>query len=120
MKKKFILIVSLILVISLLTGCDKTQEDIKLDEEIEVNEIEVENKGVKVEYPVEYEEDIFGDLSKEEINEIVDEIFEKISKSDKYKENIDLAIEEVFKEYGITDENNLQVAKDKIIISFKK
>jgi hypothetical protein len=26
----------------------------------------------------------------------------------------------VFKEYGITDENNLQVAKDKIIISFKK
>lgn len=118
MKKKAILIVSLILTISLITGCDKTQEDIQLDEEVVVKEVEA-GKGVKIEYAIEYEEDIFGDLSKEEINEILDGIFEKVSKNDKYKENTDLAIEEVFKEYGITDENKLEAAKNRIVISLK-
>lgn len=65
-EKKAILIVSLILAISLIVGCNKTQEDRQLDEEVEVNEVEVD-KGVKIEYATKYEEDIFGDLSKEEI-----------------------------------------------------
>ncbi|WP_313756911.1 hypothetical protein [Tissierella sp.] len=119
MKKKAILIVLLILAISLITGCNRIQEDRQLDEEeVVVKEIE-DGKGVKIEYAIEYEEDIFGDLSKEEINEIIDGIFEKVSKNDRYKENTDLAIEEAFKEYGITDENKLEAAKNRIAISLK-
>jgi hypothetical protein len=122
LKKIFILTISLILVISLATGCDNSQveaPEIDSYEEVEVKEVEV-GKGVKIEYAIKYEEDIFGGLSKEEINKIVDEIFEKVSKNDKYKENTDLAIEEVFKEYGITDEDKLDAAKSKLNISKTK
>lgn len=123
MKKKAILIVSLILIISLITVYNNTHEDRQLVNELEVNEVEVievgADKGVGIGYARKYEEDIFGDLSKEEIDKIIDEIFEKVSKNDKYKENTDLAIEEVFKEYGITDENKLEAAKKRIVISLK-
>ncbi|WP_353096146.1 hypothetical protein [Tissierella praeacuta] len=122
MKKRFILIVllilTMILTISLITGCNKTQDNKQLDEEVVVKEVE-DGKGVGIEYATKYEEDIFGDLSKEEINEIIDGIFKKVSKNDKYKEDTDLAIEEAFKEYGITDENKLEAAKNRIIISLK-
>lgn len=119
---------SLILIISLITVYNKTHEDRQLVNELEVNELEVNevevievgaDKGVGIGYARKYEEDIFGDLSKEEIDKIIDEIFEKVSKNDKYKENTDLAIEEVFKEYGITDENKLEAAKKRIVISLK-
>lgn len=124
--KRILILVAVLVGVALLTvGCNNTnkeepqeiQEDGQI-EEVVVKEVEA-GKGVSIEYDIKYEEDIFGDLSKEQINEIVDGIFEKLSKNDEYKENTDLAIEEIFKEYGITDVNKLEAARNRILISLK-
>ncbi|OZV14071.1 hypothetical protein CIW83_01205 [Tissierella sp. P1] len=120
MKKLFILTISLMLIILLAIGCDNSQVDApEIDSFEDIEEVIVEG-GTKIEYAREYEEDIFGDLSIEEIEKIIDEIFKKVSKNDNSESNIGLIIEEVFKEYGITDEDKLNAAKSKITISKTK
>lgn len=123
MKKIFILTISLILIILLATGCDNSQiaaPEIDSSEEVEEIERVITESGTKITYERQYEEDIFGDLSIKEIEKIIDEIFEKVSKNNDSEGNIDLIIEEVFKEYGITDEDKLNTAKSKITISKTK
>lgn len=112
MKKVLIFTISLILVISLVTGCDNSRSEAPE----EVDEIEVVG-GIKIHYAIEDEEDIFGNLQKEEIIEIIDEIFEKVSNDENFKDNVDSIIEKVFKQHGITDEDNLDAAKSKLKIS---
>ena len=73
-----------------------------------VEEVEVA-RGIKIDYDVEYEQEIFGDASKDEIYEIIDDILKSFDDED-YENNIDSIIEEVFKDHGITDEDNLDFA----------
>lgn len=115
MKKILILVISLILTISLLTGCDNSQSE-EPEEVDEIEAVEVVG-GTKIDYAREDEQDIFGDISKEEIIEIVDEIFEMVSNDEDFENNIDSIIEEVFKKHGIRDEDNLDAAKSKLKIS---
>lgn len=100
---------------SLLTGCYNSQSEAPK----EVDEIEVVEVlgGTKIDYAREDEQDIFGDISKKEIIEIVDEIFEMVSDDGDFEDNIDSIIEEVFKKHGITDEDNLDAARSKLNIS---
>lgn len=98
----------------LLAGCSVRKEN---NEVVDGKTIKLdENVGVRMNYPREYEKDIFSDLSEDEISEILEEILNKVSADDKYKENIDLAIEDTFIEYGIEDETSLNNAKKYIEI----
>lgn len=123
MKKRFLLMFLTLLLI-MAAGCaneeptDSTNQNTDNAEvPEEVDEIEVVGGGTKIDYAIKDEEEIFGNISKEEIVEIVDEIFEKVSDDEDYENNIDSIIEEVFKNQGITDEDNLDAAKTKLRIS---
>lgn len=115
MKKILILTISLILAMSLLTGCDNSQS--KAPEEVDEIEVVEVVGGTKIDYAREDEAEIFGNLPREEIIEIVDEIFEKVSNDEDFENKIDSIIEEVFKNHNITDEDNLDAAKSKLNIS---
>lgn len=116
MKKRFLLI---FLTLSLITavGCTNEESTEITDQSTDnVEEVEVVG-GTKIDYAIEDEQDIFGDTSKDEIDEITNEIFEKVSDDEDFNKNIDSIIEEVFKNHGITDEDNLDAAKSKLRIS---
>ena len=68
-------------------------------------------------YDISYEVTIFGDLNKEEINKLTEEIMAEVKEDEDYEKNKDLIIERVFKENGITDPEKINAAKDKLIIS---
>ncbi|KTE90795.1 hypothetical protein AT727_23680 [Desulfitobacterium hafniense] len=109
MKKRFLLIF-LTLVLIMAVGCANEEPAEITDQSTDsVEEVEVA-RGIKIDYDVEYEQEIFGDASKDEIYEIIDDIFEKVSDDEDYENNIDSIIEEVFKDHGITDEDNLDFA----------
>lgn len=116
MKKRFLLIF-LTLSLIMAVGCaNEEPKDTNSQNTDNVEEVEVVG-GTKIDYAIEDEQEIFGDASKDKIDEIVNEIFEKVSDDEKYENNIDSIIEEVFKDHGITDEDNLDSAKSKIRIS---
>ena len=120
MNKKYIFIISLLLLVFSLLGCSSSESDVISDGPVEVQEIDVADKAIKIEYEKKYEENIFGNLTLEEIDEVIDSIYDKLAKDSKYIENTNLAIEEVFIEYNIGDKDNLETAKNKIIISLNK
>lgn len=118
MKRKLTLLMSLILVFSLNIACTKSHDninDIYTNKELEVENLD-ENEGVQINYEIEDQEEIFGELSIDDIEDIIDDIFDKVSRTDLTKERIDLAIEEAFIENGITDETQIEAGKNKIII----
>lgn len=100
-----ILLIS-ILVLSL--GCENSK-----------TEVENSNKGtVVVGYSEDDSEDVFGDLSEEEIKDIIEKITNKVSADDEYTiDKKDSIIEDAFKENGIKDENKINAAKSKLTIS---
>ena len=117
MKKRFLLIL-LTLSLIMAVGCaNEEPADTNNQNTDNVEEVDVVGGGIKIDYPTQYEQEIFGDTSKDEISDIVDDLFEKVSDDEDYENNIDSIIEEVFKDHGITDEDNLDSAKSKIRIS---
>lgn len=78
---------------------------------------EVTEEMVVVGYSESHREEIFGDLNREEINEILDKVSEEIAQDEEYRKNIDSIIEKVFRENGIEDEDKINTAKTKIGIS---
>lgn len=106
--------------VSLSAGCSNLSgEGPKkvVDKEIEEIEIIEVEGGTKVEYAIEDERKIFGNLSLTEIEDIIDEIMKRFNENGNFEENGNLIIEEVFKEYGIVNEDQLNAAKNKIIIT---
>lgn len=106
--KKVILAILLVGSLSLFVACDtqKTTPDPSTD-----------SPAILVGYDQDHSKMIFGDLSDEEIQDIVGKILEKASSDDYEADKKDLIIEEVFKESGIKDEDMINAAKVKITIS---
>lgn len=73
--------------------------------------------GILVGYNHEDKEKIFGDLSVEEIGNIMDKISYEVAKVESYKENISSIIEKAFNESGIIDIKRTDAAKSKLIIT---
>lgn len=107
--KKFIIAILLISILILSLGCENSKTEVKEP-----------NKGetVAVGYSEDDSDDIFGDLSEEEIKNIIGKITNKVSEDEEYTiDKKDSIIEEVFKENGIEDENKINAAKYKLTIS---
>jgi len=81
------------------------------------NDIDISGGFMSIGYDLSDEATIFGDLNKEEINKITEEIMAEVEEDDDYEKNKDLIIEKVFKENGITDPDKINAAKSKLIIS---
>ncbi|WP_353097254.1 hypothetical protein [Tissierella praeacuta] len=78
--------------------------------------------GITIQYDCSLEKEIFGDLSQEEIVKLLGKIAKEIKKDKNYEDNIDSIIKNVFREFGINESSNLDVAKSslKITISDSK
>lgn len=111
LKRKKILMVILVLVLTLSVACSGGQGLEEGKEEIP------ENHELTVAYSVYEKEEIFGDLDKEEILVITNKIFDKLKKDSKNPEEV---IDRIFKEEGIKDQEKIQAAKDKLILSLPK
>ena len=124
MKRIHIIILSIILVSQLLTGCSNTTVQI---------DYENMDYDVTLSYEPKYDDDIFDDFSREEIREILGVITDKVllddgiefvanTKLDKVTNpnqvNADSIIESVLKEYGIEDTDKIELAKE--VMTIKK
>lgn len=121
-KKILIILLSVMLVSQLLTGCsNKTAQ----------TDYEDRDYDVTISYEPKYDDDIFDDLSSEDIREILGVIMDKVlldddiefvakTKLDKvmnpHQVNADSIIESVLKEYGIDDTDKIDLAKSKMTI----
>ncbi|MDY0235364.1 MAG: M56 family metallopeptidase [Gudongella sp.] len=81
------------------------------------NNIDISGGFMSIGYDLSHEATIFGDLNKEEINNITEEIMAEVEEDDDYEKNKDLIIEKVFKDNVITDPDKINAAKSKLIIS---
>ena len=121
-KRVLIILLMVILVSQLLPACSNKTVP---------NEYEDRDYDVTIDYELKYDKDIFGDLSREEIREILGVIMDKVlldddidfvatEKLDKvmnpYQVNADSIIESVLKEYGIDDTDKIDLAKSKMTI----
>jgi len=122
MKKLLMSLLSVILVLQLLTGCSNKKVQIDYEDmEYDVT-LSLEPK---------YDDDIFDNLSREEIREILGVIIDKVLLDDDielvaktkldivmnpHQVNADSIIESVLKEYGIDDSEKIDLAKEKMII----
>lgn len=122
MKRILIILISIILVSQILTGC--SNKTVKIDSEDA-------DYDVTISYEPKYDDDIFEDLSKEEIREILGVIMDEVlldediefvaqTKLDKvtnpHQVNADAIIESVLKEYGIEDTTKIDLAKAEMTI----
>lgn len=107
--KKVIIAILLITLLTLSIGCQSSKTEVD----------KVTNGAVVViGYSEDDSEDIFGDLSEDEVKDIVGKITDRVSEDDEYTiDKKDSIIEDVFKENGIEDENQINAAKSKITIS---
>jgi hypothetical protein len=121
-KRILIILISIILVSQILTGC--SNKTVKIDSE-------AADYDVTISYEPKYDDDIFEDLSKEEIRDILGVIMDKVlldediefvaqTKLDKvmnpHQVNADAIIESVLKEYGIEDTAKIDLAKAEMTI----
>lgn len=112
MKRKPLLIISLICMLLLITSCNNTkEEDLMIN-----NDVPIINNMVSIDY-IDLDEDIFGDLSKEEIDNLFMDIANEIYEDEDYESNLDSIIENVFIEYGIDDPDDLDIIKSELKIS---
>ena len=122
MKRILIILISIILVSQILKGC--SNKTVKIDSEDA-------DYDVTISYEPKYDDDIFEDLSREEIREILGVIMDKVlldediefvaqTKLDKvmnpHQVNADAIIESVLKEYGIEDTAKIDLAKAEMTI----
>ncbi|MCD4714180.1 MAG: hypothetical protein K8R73_12920 [Clostridiales bacterium] len=121
-KRVLIILLIVILVSQLLTACSNKTVP---------NEYEDRDYDVTINYELKYDKDIFGDLSREEIREILGVIMDEVLLDDDiefvakekldivmnpYQVNADSIIESVLKEYGIDDTDKIDLAKSKMTI----
>jgi hypothetical protein len=121
-KRILIILISIIFVSQILTGC--SNKTVKIDSEDA-------DYDVTISYEPKYDDDIFEDLSREEIREILGVIMDKVlldediefvaqTKLDKvmnpHQVNADAIIESVLKEYGIEDTAKIDLAKAEMTI----
>ena len=83
----------------------------------EDNNIKMSGGFMSVGYDKSDEEEIFGGLNQEAIDEILEKISDEVSEDENYETNKDSIIEKVFKENGITHPDKINAAKSKMIIS---
>ena len=122
MKRILILLLSVVIVSQMLMGC--SNKTVKIDSEDA-------DYDVTISYEPKYDDDIFEDLSREEIREILGVIMDKVlldenielvaqTKLDKvmnpHQVNADAIIESVLKEYGIEDTAKIDLAKAEMTI----
>lgn len=122
MKRILIILISIILISQILTGC--SNKNVEIDSEDA-------DYDVTISYEPKYDDDIFEDLSREEIREILGVIMDKVqlaediefvaqTKLDKvmnpHQVNADAIIESVLKEYGIEDTAKIDLAKAEMTI----
>lgn len=74
------------------------------------------NSVVSIDYSS-LDENVFNDLSNEEIDNLLIDIANEIYKDEDYESNLDSIIENVFKEYGVDISSNLEDVKSALIIS---
>jgi len=121
-KRILIILISIILISQILTGC--SNKNVEIDSEDA-------DYDVTISYEPKYDDDIFEDLSREEIREILGVIMDKVqlaediefvaqTKLDKvmnpHQVNADAIIESVLKEYGIEDTAKIDLAKAEMTI----
>lgn len=75
------------------------------------------DSALSIHYDEYLKKDIFGDLSDEEIYKILRVISMDIRKDKDYENNLELIIENAFKEFGIDDSSKLNYAKSGIKIT---
>lgn len=111
--KRILILVAVIVGVALFTvGCNNVNE--------EESQEGIKNTGfggIVVGYSIEDKEEIFGSLSTDEINGIIENISDEVAKDKNYADNLDLILEKVFKESGINDTEKLEAAKSKLTIS---
>lgn len=122
MKRILILLLSVVIVSQMLMGC--SNKTVKIDSDDA-------DYDVTISYEPKYDDDIFEDLSREEIREILGVIMDKVlldenielvaqTKLDKvmnpHQVNADAIIESVLKEYGIEDTAKIDLAKAEMTI----
>ena len=105
--KKIIMAIFFISILIISVGCESS----------EIVEDEAPDEMIVVGYSGSFQEEIFGDLSREEIDKILNEISEEVRQDEEYEKNMDSIIEDVFKENGIEEEEKINTAKAKIEIS---
>ena len=115
MKRKSLLIVSLIFILLLITSCNSTKEKDLMNN----NDVPIINNRISIDYST-LDEDIFSDLSKEEIDNLFMDISNEIYEDEDYEKNLDSIIENVFRKYGINDSDDLEAIKSGIKISKSK
>lgn len=72
------------------------------------------NKQLVITYDITKEKEIFGELSKEEIADILTDIANEVYEDENYNDNFHSIIEKVFKNYGIDDSLKLNSARSYI------
>jgi len=74
-------------------------------------------KGISIQFDGSLEEEIFGDLSQENIAKLMGRISLEIKKDKNYFNNLDTIIENSFRKFGIEDNSNLEYAKNYLKIT---
>lgn len=122
MKKIHMILLTVLMISQILTGCSQSSQD-----------IDYENADYHVTLSIElkYDEKIFNGFSREESREILGEIMDEVLLDDDieyvateklekimnpHEVSADIIIERVLNAYGISDRDLIELAKDKMII----
>ncbi len=106
-KKLMIVLLLIIIIISVFL----------ISKNINSNNINTEKReGIGITFPTKIREEVFGNLTDEEVFRIIDSILDKIKEEEKYKTNNNLAIEDSLKEHGIDDKDKIKLLQDNLQI----
>lgn len=120
--KRIVLLVAVLVGVALLTvGCSNAKEEISNVELQEVIMIKEEiytpiNNTLSIDYS-NLDEDIFGDLSQEEIDNLFMDIANEIYEDEDYESNLNSIIENVFSQYGLDISSKIDDVMSKLKIS---
>lgn len=114
MNKKLMIVLLLIVIMISVSFFSKNYDNNRNNNN---NNLNTEKKeGIGITFPIEIREEVFGDLTDEEVFRIIDSILDKIKKEEKYKANNNLAIENSLKEHGIDDKDKIKLLQDNLQI----
>ena len=108
MNKKLMIVLLLIIIIISVFLISKNKNSNNINTE--------KREGIGIAFPTEIREEVFGNLTDEEVFRIIDSILDKIKKEEKYKTNNNLAIEDSLKEHGIDDKDKIKLLQDNLQI----
>lgn len=79
----------------------------------------IQNNGsLKIEYDIDTEKEIFGEMSKEKKGKLLSDLASEVYEDEDYESNLDSIIERVFKDNGIEDPLILNAAKTGIKVYY--